>query len=305
MSNSGLNDEVETINGYNRLNFNLEKDASIILEPSTLIHMDGNLTLEPTMFSQGGIFSAFKRSLTGKSFIDSQITNKTDKKLKLSLCPTLLGTINKIEIQPNQIWRFTPSSFIACTSNILVSGNLNIFSNFKALLGGQNILYTELSTQDGKPGIVWISAHGAMEKHEVQMGKDSEKLVINDGIFLGMLSEENDKNDKNKNINYWDKFVNVGSANGFFKGLLTRTALLMRIEDNNKNTSDNTKCIVYTQSLNIRNFQNYIQSIVINTVGQNNNNNNNINTASNVISLFTGGNNYNKYQKYNNKLNNI
>jgi hypothetical protein len=116
-----------------------------------------------------------------------------------------------------------------------------------------------------------------------------------------MLSEENDKNDKNKNINYWDNFVNVGSANGFFKGLLTHTALLMRIEDNNKNASDNTKCIVYTQSLNIRNFQNYIQSIVINTVGQNNNNN----TASNVISLFTGGNNYNKYQKYNNKLNNI
>ena len=292
----GLNDEIETINGYNRLNFNLEPNSSIILEPSTLIHMDGKLTLEPTMFSNGGIFSGFKRSLTGQSFINSQITNKTNDKLKIALCPTLLGTINKIEIQANQVWRFTPSSFIACTHNILVSGSLNIFSNFKAAIGGQNILYTEVSTQDGNPGIVWISCHGAIEKHEVQMGKNSEKLLINDGVFLGMLAE-----DKNKKINYWDRFVNVGSANGFFKGLLTNTALMLNIQDKKNNATDDTKCIVYTQSLNIRNLNNYIQQIVTNTMGQQHN----MDSAANVVSLFRGGDNYEKLQKYQNKLNNI
>ena len=297
MSNSGLNDEVETINGYNRLNFNLEKDASIILEPSTLIHMDGNLTLEPTMFSQGGIFSAFKRSLTGQSFIDSQITNKTDKKLKLSLCPTLLGTINKIEIQPNQIWRFTPSSFIACTSNILVSGNLNIFSNFKAAISGQNILYIEISSTNEKPGIVWISSHGAIQKHEIKMGKDSEKLLINDGVFVGMLSE-----DKDKKINYWENYVNVGSANGFFKGLLTNTALLMNIYDTKQIATDNVKCIVYTQSLNMRNLNNYIHSIVVNTVNQNNNT---VSIDNVVKSLWGGEDNLEKLHKYENKLNKL
>lgn len=289
---SGLNDEIETINGYNRLNFNLEPNVSIILEPNSLIHMDGKLTLEPTSFSNGGFFAGLKRSLTGQSFINTQITNKTNDKLRIALCPVLLGTINKIEIQPNEVWKFTPSSFIACTNNILVSGNLNIFGNFKALLAGQNILYTEVSTQDGKPGTIWISSYGAIEKHEIQMGKNSEKLLINDGVFLGILSE-----DKNKKLNYWDRYVHVGSANGFLNGLLTKTALMLKIEDRTKNGDEDTKCIVYTQSLNIGNLNRHIESIVRNTVGQTSNNNNN------VISLFSGGeNNYYKYEKYNKKI---
>jgi len=290
MSYSGLNDEIETINGHNKLNFNLEPNHSIIFEPSTLNHMDGKLILEPTTFSKGGIFAGIKRSITGQSFIDSQVTNKTDTKLKISLSPLLLGTINKIEILPNQIWKFSPSSFMACTNNILVSGNLNIFSNFKSAISGQNIVYTEISTQDGKPGIVWISAHGALEKHEIQMGKNSNPLLINDGIFLGMLSE-----DKDKNINYWKQYVNIGSANGFFKGLLTGTALMMRIEDKN-NLENDSKCIVYTQSLNRQNLDNYIKSIAI-TYARNNSNTR--------ISLFNGGDNISKLHKYENKLNNL
>jgi len=289
--NYGLNDEIETVNGYNRLNFNLEPNSSIIFEPSTMIHMDGRLILEPTIFSKGGIFSAFKRSIAGQSFIDSQITNKTSDKLKLSLCPTLLGTINKIEILPNQVWRFTPSSFIACTNNIIVSGNLNIFSNFKAFMGGQNILYTEVRTHDNNPGIIWISSHGGIEKQEIRMG--SEKIVINDGVFLGMLAE-----DKNKKINYWNSFVHIGSANGFFKGLLTNSALLLNIHDQYNNAPLNTTCIVYTQSLNIRNLHNFIQLIAQNSLQ---------NYTSDVpnmgLSLLTGGNNYNKLHKYHNKLN--
>jgi uncharacterized protein (AIM24 family) len=286
----GLNDEIETVNGYNRLNFNLEPNASIILEPSTLIHMDGKLVLEPTVFSKGSWFDVVKRGLAGQSIIDAQITNKSESILKLSVSPTLLGTINKIEILPNQVWRFTPSSFIACTNNILVSGNLNIFSNFKAFMGGQDILYTEISVQDNKPGIVWISAHGALEKHEILMGKNSHKLKINDGIFLGILAE-----DKEKNINYWNKYINVESANGFFKGLLTNTSLMMNIEDKKQDAPENTKCILYTQSMNIRNLQNYIQKIVLNTVSQ-----------SSVVQFgLSGGDNINKLNKYQNKYNEL
>jgi uncharacterized protein (AIM24 family) len=293
MSISGLNDEIETINGYTKLNFNLEPNTSIIIEPTTLNHMNGKLILEPTL-GNSGFFSAFKRSITGESLINSQITNKTKENLKLSLSPPLLGTINKIEIQPGQIWRFAPSSFIACTNNIVISGNLNIFSNFKMAFTGQNIIYTEISTHDDKPGIVWISSYGAIEKHEIQMGKHSDKLVINDGVFLGMLSE-----DKNKKMNYWNKFIHIGSANGFFKGLLTNTALLMNIEDKKHEASDDVKCILYTQTLNIRNFNNYIQSIAIKSSH---------NTSSSIISnvsLFNGGDNISKLQKYEHKLNSI
>jgi len=121
----------------------------------------------------------------------------------------------------------------------------------------------------------------------------SEKIVINDGVFLGMLAE-----DKNKKINYWNSFVHIGSANGFFKGLLTNSALLLNIHDQYNNAPLNTTCIVYTQSLNIRNLHNFIQLIAQNSLQ---------NYTSDVpnmgLSLLTGGNNYNKLHKYHNKLN--
>jgi hypothetical protein len=253
--------------------------------------MDGKLILEPTVFSKGGLFSAFKRTITGQSLINQQITNKTKENLKLSLSSPLIGSINKIEIQPNQKWKFSPSSFIAGTSNIILSGDINILGNISAAIGGQNIIYVEVSTYDGNPGIVWISAYGALEKHEIQMGKNSEKLLINDGVFLGMLAEDTDKK-----INYWKNFVHTDSANGILKGLLTKTAFMMSIEDIKRNASDDTKCILYTQSLNIKNLQNYIKLYSSLQSQQNSGLN---------FSLFNGGSNLYKLQKYQNKLNNI
>ena len=135
------------------------------------------------------------------------------------------------------------------------------------------------------------------------MGQNSEKLLINDGVFVGMLSE-----DKNKNINDWVNYVNIGSANGFFKGLLTNTALLMSIYDKKQVIKDDITCIVYTQSLNIRNLNNYIHSIAVNTVNpSNNNNSDSIINIDNVIKKLWGGRDDNliKLHKYENKLNNL
>lgn len=293
---NNLNDTITSVNGYDVLTFDLSPNSSIIIEPSTMIHMDGKLVVEPTLVSKNNsffskMFHGLKRGITGSSFFDSQISNHTNNELKISLGSVLQGGINKIEILPNQVWRFTPSSFIACTSNLLISGNLNIFSNLKAALGGQSILYTEITSTDDKPGFVWISSYGAIQKHEINMGEKSESLFINDGCFLGMLAE-----DKTKKINYWDSFVNVGSANGFLKGLLTNTALLLKIQDNKLSSSNNDKtCIVYTQTLNMRNLNNHIALIAQQSV----------NTNGGIQLSITGGNNLSKYEKYNNKYNDI
>jgi uncharacterized protein (AIM24 family) len=291
-----LNDRIESINGYNMLTFNLSPNTSVIIEPSTMIHMDGNLVVEPTLLSKNDSFfsrmaNGIKRGLTGSSFFDSQISNRTSNNLKICLGSILQGGINKIDIKSNEVWRFTPSSFIACTSNLLVSGNLNIFSNLKAALGGQSILYTEISSTDGNPGTVWISSYGGCEKHELNMGEKSESLSINDGCFLGMLAE-----DKTKKINYWDSFVNVGSANGFLKGLLTNTALLLKIQDKKlSSTNNNVRCTVYTQTLNIRNLNNHIAFIAQQSVQHN----------GDIQLSFSGGNYLAKYEKYDNKYNNL
>ena len=54
------------------------------------------------------------------------------------------------------------------------------------------------------------------------------------------------------------------------------------------------KCIVYTQSLNIKNLDNYIKSIVVNTNGGNN-----------INGFFNGGDKLSKLHKYESKLNNL
>jgi uncharacterized protein (AIM24 family) len=293
---NNLNDTITSINGYDVLTFDLSPNSSIIIEPSTMIHMDGKLVVEPTLVSKNNSFFSkmyhgLKRGITGSSFFDSQISNHTKDKLKICLGSALQGGINKIEILPNQVWRFTPSSFIACTSNLLISGNLNIFSNLKAALGGQSILYTEITSTDDKPGTVWVSSYGAIQKHKINMGEKTESLFINDGCFLGILAE-----DKTEKINYWDSFVNVGSANGFLKGLLTNTALLLKIQDNKLSSSNNDKiCIVYTQTLNIRNLNNHIALIAQQSV----------NTNGGIQLSISGGNSLSKYEKYNKKYNDL
>jgi uncharacterized protein (AIM24 family) len=287
---NNLNDNIKSINGFNVLTITVPPKNSVIIEPSNMIHMNGKLVVEPivqskhnTIFSKLG--TGLKRAITGDSFFDNQISNHTNENLEISIGSLFVGGILKIEVNKDEVWRFTPSSFLACTNNLIISGNLNIFKNFKGALGGQSLLYTEISLKDGNSGTVWISSYGGIQKHELNMGENSEKLYINDGNFLGMLSSK----DK---INYWDKFVNVGSANGFLKGLLTKTALLLKIEDKKlSNENNNKKCIVYTQSLNIRNLNNYIARIAI---GSN---------SGFQIELFGG--NKEKYIKYEEKYNNL
>lgn len=289
-----LDDQIETINGFNILTITVPPNNSVIIEPSNMIHMNGKLVVEPIVQSKHDTYlsklgTGLKRMVTGNSFFDSQISNHTNEYLQISIGSLFVGGVVKIEIQPDEVWRFTPSSFLACTNNLIVSGDVNIYKNLKGLLGGQSILYTEVSSKDGNSGTVWISSYGGIKKHEVQMGEYTEKLYINDGNFLGMLSE-----DKRKKIDYWEKFIKVGSANGFMKGLLTKTALLLKIEDKKPSKENNDKkCIVYTQSLNMRNLNNHIIGIAM------------ASAPSSGIHIDLFGGNKEKYIKYEEKYNNL
>ena len=76
--------------------------------------------------------------------------------------------------------------------------------------------------------------------------------------------------------------------------MLTKTALLLKIEDKKSLRENNDKkCIVYTQSLNMRNLNNHISGIVAATA-----------VSSGIQIGFSGG-NKEKYQKYEEKYNNL
>ena len=277
-----ITDTIELMNGSNVLKLELSPNSAVIIDSPAMIHMDGKLVVEPIIMSKSNNFfsklgSSITRSLTGERVYNSQIANKTDEKLKISIGPQICGGIIKINILPGEVWKFIPGSFIACTSNVLVSGNINIFKNLKSIFSSGTIVYTEISLINGDSGTVWINSFGGIEKHEVQLGEKSEKLYINDGCFLGMLSNK-------ENMDYWDECIKVGSASGFFSGLFTNTAILLKVEDKKLSAKNNNmKCIVYTQSINKINFDKYITSI--------------------VIQSQHGGNNKEKYEKYEAKYN--
>ena len=259
---SNLGAKIENVNGYDILKFTMSPGASVVTNQETMSYMDGGLSTEATMGSSG-FFGAILRGFTGSSVLQNSVTNPTQNTLKMVLSPLLQGSILQIDIKPGETWRFADKSFLACTPNLNVSGNVNIFSNFRMMFVGENLTYTTVSSQ-GSAGTVWVSSFGAIEKHDIAMGTGSNvPLFINNGCFLGML-------DNNGSINFWNDYVSVGTANGLFSAMFTQLGWVMKIQDSlpPKRPGPIT-CTVFTQSLNPHNFEKYIASIAQKVVEKN------------------------------------
>jgi uncharacterized protein (AIM24 family) len=178
------------------------------------------------------------------------------------LSPLTQGSVVQIDVKPGETWRFADKSFIACTPNLNVSGNINIFSNFRMMFVGENLTYTTVSADQGSAGSIWISCYGAVEKHEINMGSGSSvPLFINNGCFLGMI-------DHDASHNYWENYVSVGTANGLFSAMFTQLGWVMKIQDTTPSRGA-AKCLVLTQSLNPHNLEKYIASIAQTVVEKN------------------------------------
>jgi uncharacterized protein (AIM24 family) len=249
-----LGAKIDNINGYDVLKFSMAPNASVITNQETMSYMDGGLSTSATVGSSG-VFGALLRGITGASFLQNSVVNPTGNTLKMVLSPLLQGSIIQIDIKAGETWRFADKSFMACTPNLNVSGNINIFSNFRLMFVGENLTYTTVSATTG-PGSVWISSFGAIEKHEMAMGTGSTvPLFINNGCFLGML-------DNNGAIDFWNDYVTVGTANGLFSAMFTQLGWVMKIQDTSPpRRPAPVQCTVLTQSLNPHNLEKYIAHI--------------------------------------------
>jgi len=258
-----LGGEIVNMNGYDVLKFKLAPQAAVITNQETLSYMDGGLVTGATMGS-GSIFSALFRSITGASFLQNAVSNPTQNTLKLTLSPRLQGSLTRIDIQPGETWRIADGSFVAATNNLQISGNINIFSNFRMMFVGENLTYTTATANQGSPGSLWISSFGGIEKHEIDMGTGSTvPLFINNGCFLSML-------DNNGSVNFWNDYVSVGTANGLFSAMFTQLGWVMKIQDTvPPRRPGPLKLTVLTQSLNPHNFEKYIANIAQKVVERN------------------------------------
>jgi len=258
--NTGTNDpfaslgaSIENQNGFDILKFNIAPGASVITNQDTMSYMDGGLSTNATIGSTG-FLGAFFRGITGASMLQNAVMNPTQNVLKMVLSPLMQGSVVKVDIKPGESWRFADKSFIACTPNLNVSGNINIFSNFRMMFVGENLTYTTVEST-GTEGSVWISAYGAVEKHDIMMGSGSSvPLFINNGCFLGMLDHDSQRN-------YWNDYVSVGTAGGLFNAMFTQLGWVMKIQDSVP-PKGQVKCTVLTQSLNPHNLEKYITAIV-------------------------------------------
>lgn len=252
---------IENHGGFDILKFNMAPGASVVTNQETLSYMDGGLSTNATVGS-GGIFGAMFRGIAGSSVLQNAVVNPTQNTLKMVLSPLTQGSVVQIDIKPGETWRFADKSFIACTPNLNVSGNINIFSNFRMMFVGENLTYTTVSADQGSAGSIWISCYGAVEKHEINMGAGSSvPLFINNGCFLGMI-------DRDAAHNYWESYVSVGTANGLFSAMFTQLGWVMKIQDSTPSRGA-AKCLVLTQSLNPHNLEKYIASIAQKVVEKN------------------------------------
>ena len=256
-----LGAKIVNLNGYDMLKFEIQPNASIITNQDTMSYMDGGLTTVATVGSTG-FFGAILRGVTGSSMLQNKVENLTPDVLTMTLSPLLQGSIIQVDIRAGETWRFADRTFLACTPNLGVTGNVNIFSNFKMIFVGQDVTFVQIFAKD-TDGTVWISAHGACETHMLPMGIETSKpFFINNGCFLGMLSNKD-------GINYYKDYVKVGLPSSLFQSVFTDLGFVMKIQDSKPVIRPGPiQCLVLTQSLNPHNLEKFIHNIAEQTARQ-------------------------------------
>lgn len=251
---TNLGAKIQNLNGFDVLKFEIQPGASVITNQETMSYMDGGLS---TMATTGtsGFFGALFRGIAGASVLQNQVQNTTQRPLTMVLSPLLQGSIVQINVAAGETWRFADRAFLACTPNLGVSGNLNIFSNFRMIFVSENLTYVTVTANAG-PGVVWVSAHGACESHALEMGTaNSSPFYINNGCFLGMLDSAN-------GINFYKDYVRVGLPASMFQSVFTQLGFVMKVQDTVPPKRPGPIILtVLTQSLNPHNLEKFIAHI--------------------------------------------
>ena len=251
---SNIGAKIVNKNGYDTLECNLEPGASMITNQDTLCYMEAGIVPSVTTGSSG-VSGMFRRAVTGSSFFQNAVMNSAQEPRKIVFSPLLEGSILQVIIEPGETYRFADKTFLACSPNLQVSGNLNIFRNFRMSFVNGNLTYVTVAAA-ATAGVVWISGYGGVERHEIILGANSKPLFINNGCFLGMLSNK-------ENIDYWKDYTTLHLPGGVFNSFMTNIGFMMQIGDKNPKTPlrPSGKLIVYTQTLNPRNLEEYVDRI--------------------------------------------
>jgi uncharacterized protein (AIM24 family) len=252
---SNIGAKIINKNGCDTLECTMEPGASLITNQDTMSYMEGGIVTKVTSGSSG-LGGMFRRAITDSSFFQNAVTNTASIKQTIVLSPLMQGAIVEIVIQPGETWRFANKTFLACSPNLQVSGNLNIFRNFRMSFVNGNLTYVTI-TAPTEVGVVWVTGYGGVTKHEIIVGLNSIPLLINNGCFLGMI-------DNTKDIDYWKDYTTLTTPGGLFSSFMTDIGFVMKVGEKNPLQplrGGKVICTVYTQTLNPHAFEKYIEGI--------------------------------------------
>jgi uncharacterized protein (AIM24 family) len=223
--------------------------GSLITDQNTLAYMSGHLK---TNASTGtGLWNAIKRGITGESFLSNIVSNPSQETAELVLAPPLAGAIVELTVQPGELWRLYPGSFLAATPNVKISGSLNMFDSFRVSFVMDTFVYTSVEVPAGSDaGRVWIYGFGGIEKKTIT--PTTVPYILNNGTFLAMPH-------KTAQGNLWDSYVSVGTPGSLTQAFLTNIGLVMKIQTKEGQTT--TEFPLYTQTLNIENLKRFVGDI--------------------------------------------
>jgi uncharacterized protein (AIM24 family) len=234
------------------LRISIPPGKSILADQNTMSYMTGDLV--PTARTGGamegaGFWSGVKRLATRQSFFINHFENKGNSLGEITLSPAIPSAIAEISIQPGEEWKVYPGCVLAATSNVKISGTLNIFENFRASFVTDTAVYSTvgLKKDETTPGRVWITGFGGIETRNIT--PTETPFILNNGTFLAMPAR------------YWNDYVDVGKPTSLIQTFLTNIGFVMKIVDRGKSKEPVPTFPLYTQTINIHNFKNMIQTI--------------------------------------------
>ncbi len=176
----------------------LDPHEGVRAEVGAMLYMENDIEMQTS--TGGGLFSGFKRMLSGESFFITTFLNHGEEKRHVAFAAPYPG-----KIVPVNLTQFDGTFLCQKDSFLCAANGIDIEIAFTkrlgaGLFGGEGFILQKLSGD----GLAFIHAGGTIIRRELQAG---ESLRVDTGCLVGMQSS----------VNYDIKFVG-GFKNALFGG---------------------------------------------------------------------------------------
>lgn len=155
----------------------LGKGETVIGAGGAMLYIKGSVSLPQTK-----AHGFFGRLLAGEELFINSFEGLSDKKDGcVAFGQSLPGGVIGIPLSPGQGVKLSRGSFLACTSNVKVTGKFN-WRGLIPIGQQEGVFLTKAVCDPGtKGGMVWISTYASLTKHVLEAG---ETMILDNGVFL-------------------------------------------------------------------------------------------------------------------------